>query len=132
QRLQLHDNRLRQLRQSETVDVHRIEVTPPNEARQDRDPLPPRTVAASSPIAETYNALVLGTRDYVRKTGFEHVFVAVSGGIDSAIVAAIAVDALGPENVTGVSMPSRYSSEGSVADAVDLAQRLGIRLVSLP
>jgi len=131
-RLQLHDNRLRQMRQRETVDVRRIEITPPNEVRQDRDPLPPREVAVPSAIAETYNALVLGTRDYVRKTGFEHVFIACSGGIDSAIVAAIAVDALGAENVTGVSMPSRYSSEGSIADAVDLAERLGIRLLSLP
>jgi NAD+ synthase (glutamine-hydrolysing) len=68
----------------------------------------------------------------VRKTGFERAFVALSGGIDSALVGAVAVDALGAEHVTGVSMPSRYSSEGSISDAVDLAQRLGIRLVSLP
>jgi NAD+ synthase (glutamine-hydrolysing) len=127
-RLQLHDNRLRQMRERSSVDVHRIEVTPANPDRQDREPLPPRVVAPTEDLAETYQALVLGTRDYVRKTGFEHVFVAVSGGIDSAFVAAVAVDALGPEHVTGVSMPSRYSSEGSIADAVDLCQRM----LSLP
>jgi len=130
-RLQLHDNRLRQMRERSSVEVHRIEVTPPNPERQDREPLPPRVVAPTEDIAETYQALVLGPRAYVRKTGCEHVFVAVSGGIDSAFVAAVAVDALGPEHVTGVSLPSRYSSEGSVSDAVDLAQRLGIRLVSM-
>jgi len=131
-RLQLHDNRLRQMRQPETVDVRRIEITPPNMERQDRDPLPPREVAVPSAIAETYNALVLGTRDYVRKVGFEHVFIMISGGIDSALVAAVAVDALGAENVTGISMPSRYSSEGSIADAVDLAERLGFHMLSMP
>ncbi len=79
-----------------------------------------------------YKALVTGTRDYVRKTGFEKVAIALSGGIDSTIVAAIAVDALGPENVTGVSLPSRYSSDHSVSDAELLAERLGITLWKLP
>ncbi|MQC16784.1 MAG: NAD+ synthase [Chloroflexi bacterium] len=132
QRLQLHDNRLRRMREYEAPEVVRVHVTDADPSRQDRTPIPPRDVQPPSDLEETYRALVVGTRDYVRKTGFEHVFVALSGGIDSAIVGAIAVDALGPEHVTGVSMPSRYSSEGSVADAVDLAQRLGIRLVSLP
>ncbi|MCK9487200.1 MAG: NAD+ synthase [Dehalococcoidia bacterium] len=131
-RLQLHDNRLRQMRERSSVAVQRIEVTPADEARQDRDPLPPRTLESRSDLADIYDALVLGTRDYVQKTGFDHVFIALSGGIDSAFVAAVAVDALGPEHVTGVSMPSRYSSEGSIADAVDLAERLGIAMVSLP
>src|SRR5439155_1035764 len=67
--------------------------------------------------AEVYGALVLGTRDYLHKTGFEKALLALSGGIDSSIVAAIAVDAVGAENVHGVSMPSRYSSEGSIKDA---------------
>lgn len=79
-----------------------------------------------------YEALVLGTRDYVRKTGFEKVVIALSGGIDSTLTAVIAVDALGAENVTCVSMPSRYSSEGSVADAVALAENLGIELMTIP
>ena len=77
---------------------------------------------------EVYAALLLGTRDYVRKCGFDRVLVAMSGGIDSSLVAAIAADALGPENVVGVSMPSRFSSEGSVLDARALAGNLGIEL----
>jgi NAD+ synthase (glutamine-hydrolysing) len=79
----------------------------------------------------TWDALVLGTRDYVRKCGFSKALVGLSGGIDSALVAAIAVEALGAENVTGVGMPSEFSSEGSKDDARDLAGRLGIRFEML-
>lgn len=80
-----------------------------------------------------HNALVLGTRDYVRKNGFSSIVIGLSGGIDSSIVAAIAVDALGAENVHGVAMPSRYSSAGSLDDAQKLADALGIdhRVVSI-
>ena len=78
-------------------------------------------------VEATWDALVLGTRDYVRKCGFSKALIGLSGGIDSALVAAIAVDALGAENVMGVGMPSGYSSEGSKDDARDLAARLGIR-----
>ncbi len=81
---------------------------------------------------EVYEALVLGTRDYLKKTGFKKALIALSGGIDSSLVAAIAVDALGAENVICVAMPSRYSSEGSVTDAVLLAENLGIDLWNLP
>ena len=81
---------------------------------------------------EVYQALKLGTRDYVRKCGFSKVLIALSGGIDSSLVAAIAVDALGSDNVGGVSMPSRFSSEGSVVDAKLLADNLGIDLWTLP
>ena len=81
---------------------------------------------------EVYAALLLGTRDYVRKCGFDRVLVAMSGGIDSSLVAVIASDALGPENVIGVSMPSRFSSEGSVLDARALARNLGIELREIP
>jgi len=77
--------------------------------------------------ASAYEALVLGTRDYVRKCGFHKVIIGLSGGIDSALTAAIAVDALGPENVIGVGMPGPYSSEGSIDDARQLATNLGIR-----
>jgi len=77
--------------------------------------------------AQAYAALVLGTRDYVRKCGFRKAIIGLSGGIDSALTAAIAVDALGAENVIGVGMPSMYSSEGSVSDARVLASNLGIR-----
>src|SRR6185312_14524627 len=82
--------------------------------------------------AGAYAALVLGTRDYVRKCGFKKVVVGLSGGIDSALTAAIAVDALGKENVTGVSMPGPYSSQGSKDDARELAQNLGIRYEVIP
>jgi NAD+ synthase (glutamine-hydrolysing) len=83
-------------------------------------------------IAYAYRALVIGTYDYVRKCGFKKVLVGLSGGIDSAVVAATAVDALGAENVLGVSMPGPYSSEGSMRDAASLAKNLGIELVTLP
>lgn len=79
------------------------------------------------PAAELYGALVLGLRDYVRKCGFKSCVLGLSGGIDSALVAAIAADALGPQNVLGVSLPSVFSSQGSKDDARDLAQRLGIQ-----
>ncbi len=83
--------------------------------------------APSSETAAVWDALVLGTRDYVRKCGFSKALVAVSGGIDSALVAAIAVEALGAENVVGVGMPSEYSSTGSIEDARALALNLGIQ-----
>ncbi len=79
-----------------------------------------------------WHALTLGTRDFVRKCGAEKVIVGLSGGMDSSLVCCVAVEALGAENVTGVLMPSPYSSEGSVSDAHSLAQNLGIRTVTLP
>ena len=82
--------------------------------------------------ASIYAALVLGTRDYVSKCGFKKVIIGLSGGIDSALTAAIAVDAIGAENVTGVGMPGPYSSPGSIDDARALAGSLGIRFVTLP
>jgi NAD+ synthase (glutamine-hydrolysing) len=85
-----------------------------------------------TPEAEIWNALVLGVRDYARKTHFKKVLLGLSGGIDSALTAAIAVDALGPENVLGVMMPSAYSSKGSVDDSVELARNLGIQVRELP
>jgi NAD+ synthase (glutamine-hydrolysing) len=81
---------------------------------------------------EMLNALVLGVRDYFRKTGFRSAVVGLSGGIDSSLVAAIAAEALGKQNVTGVSMPSRYSSEHSKSDAGLLARSLGIEFLSIP
>jgi NAD+ synthase (glutamine-hydrolysing) len=93
------------------------------------EPAPPPAPPSIPPVApeEIYRALVLGTRDYVRKNGFERVVVGLSGGVDSALVATIAVDALGPAGVVGVSMPSRHTSPASSRDAVELARRLGIR-----
>ena len=93
---------------------------------------PPETHPPLDDIAEIYGALCLGLGDYVRKNGFSQVVLGLSGGIDSALTAAIAADALGPEAVWGVTMPSRYSSEGSVADSRALAQNLGIRFSEIP
>jgi NAD+ synthase (glutamine-hydrolysing) len=126
---QLHESRLRRDRAPIEGPRPLVVTTRPE---GERDPLPAEVPEAPERVAEIYDALVLGTHDYVRKSGFDHVFVAMSGGIDSALVAAVAVDALGADAVTGVSMPSRYSSEGSIADAVELAENLGVRLASLP
>ncbi len=83
-------------------------------------------------IASIHAALVLGLRDYVRKCGFKNVIIGLSGGIDSAVVAALAVESLGCEHVTGVAMPSRYSSDHSLADAATLAGNLKIRYLTIP
>jgi NAD+ synthase/NAD+ synthase (glutamine-hydrolysing) len=83
-------------------------------------------------IAYAYQAIITGTRDYVRKCNFSKTIVGLSGGVDSAVVAAIAVDALGKENVLGVSMPGPYSSEGSQTDAKCLAHNLGIEFLTVP
>jgi NAD+ synthase (glutamine-hydrolysing) len=113
---------------------------PPAVARITLDfeiPSPPELAIA--PVAppleeaeEVWKALVLGTRDYLGKTGFQQAVISLSGGIDSSVVAAVAVDALGPENVVGVSLPSRFSSEHSRDDARALAENLGIRYLSIP
>lgn len=102
-------------------------------SREHRTDIEPATIAgAFDDLEEVYLALVTALRDYVRNNGFSEVVVSLSGGIDSALTAAIAVDALGPEAVRGVTMPSRYSSEGSIDDSVDLAERLGIRIDVVP
>ncbi|MBS1816565.1 MAG: NAD+ synthase [Acidobacteria bacterium] len=90
---------------------------------------PPSDLVAES---EVWRALVLGTRDYARKCGFGSVVLGLSGGIDSALTAAIAADALGPANVLGVLMPSPYSSRGSIDDSLALASNLGIQTLTLP
>jgi NAD+ synthase (glutamine-hydrolysing) len=99
---------------------------PPAWATEDRPvevaPAAPRL----DPVHEVYEALVLGTRDYVTKNGFTDVVIGLSGGVDSSLVAVIAADALGPDHVHGVLMPSRYSSDHSVTDAQELASALGI------
>jgi len=94
---------------------------------------PLRPVASVlDPVAEVYEALVLGTRDYLGKNGFSDAVIGLSGGIDSSLVAAVAVDAVGAAHVHGVAMPSRYSSGGSVSDAEALAAALGIDLATAP
>jgi NAD+ synthase (glutamine-hydrolysing) len=98
----------------------------------EKPPLPTRHVEARGLPAEVYDALVLGTRDYVLKNGFEKVLIGLSGGLDSSLVATIAVDALGKSNVVGVAMPSRFSSPGSLSDAGLLARNLSIKLLNIP
>lgn len=101
-----------------------------DKSQADKRPLSTRHPRRYDRIGEIYAALVTGTRDYVLKSGFSKALVALSGGVDSSLVAAIAVDALGSDNVYGLSMPSRYSSEGSILDAQELAQNLGIELMT--
>jgi len=110
--------------------VKRVRVT-----EQLPDPGPPAERRLAAPLGveeEVYRALVTATRDYVRKNGFDTVHVGLSGGIDSSLVATVAADALGRDQVVGVAMPSSYSSESSVTDARALAGALGIRLLELP
>jgi NAD+ synthase (glutamine-hydrolysing) len=108
------------------------EVRVSDEPVRNDDVLPSRLVPLLDPDAEVYAALVTGTRDYVRRNGFTDVVIGLSGGIDSTLVACAAVDALGAENVHGVAMPSRYSSDGSRHDAATLAENLGIELRTIP
>jgi NAD+ synthase (glutamine-hydrolysing) len=94
--------------------------------RSDKPALSLETRKRLDPIGEVYSALVVSLRDYVQKNGFKSIALGLSGGIDSALVAAIAADAIGAKNVYGVSMPSKYSSEHSKADALDSANRIGL------
>jgi len=133
-RQRLHDPRRRQVRarpQDGEDSVERVILSGRDDSGE-KPPIPPRKPLQFGRVGEVYEALVLGIRDYVRKNGFESVLVGLSGGIDSSLTAALAVDALGPDRVVGVSMPSRYSSEGSKTDAEALARRLGIRYLVVP
>ena len=133
-RSQLHDPRRRKETpwvKKELERVTKIEVLNEGPAVA-KPPLPPRQVERLSEIAEIYQALVLGIRDYVRKNGFKKVVIGLSGGVDSSLVAAIATDAIGADNVIGISMPSRYSSPGSKSDAEALARNLGIEFRVIP
>lgn len=133
-RSQLHDPRRRKETpwvREKLQEATKIEVSSeyPTIAKP---PVPPRQVDRLDESAEIYQALVLGTRDYVRKNGFGKVVIGLSGGVDSSLVATIAADALGADNVIGVSMPSRYSSPESVSDAKALARNLGIEFKVIP
>ena len=137
-RSRLHDPRRRQERtqvRDEDVPVIPIDarpLVPPQSNNHVVLGAPQRIEPKMEHLQEIYSALVLGTRDYVRKTGFQRAIIGLSGGIDSSLTAAIAVDALGAENVLGVSMPSGYSSEGSKTDAQALAENLGIEYITIP
>lgn len=101
-------------------------------AQKNKPSIPTHTTKTLDAVAEVYQALSLGLRDYVRKNGFKKVTIGLSGGIDSALVASLASDVAGRENVIGVFMPSRYSSEESRIDAVELARNLNISFLTIP
>jgi NAD+ synthase (glutamine-hydrolysing) len=127
----LRDTRLRPPARQKLSDVRRLCVL--ERAASGAAPEPgPAPGPVLEPEAEVYAALTLGTRDYVEKNGFDRVVIGLSGGIDSTLVALIAADALGPERVTCVSMPSRYSSSGTKDDARALAENLGVPFLELP
>jgi NAD+ synthase (glutamine-hydrolysing) len=129
-RARLHDSRRRKEKLRSGAASTRVALSPL--PAREQPALPARAHDVLEPVEEIYQALVLGTRDYVTKTGFRHAVIGLSGGIDSALVAAIACDALGPANVTGVTMPSPFSSGGTRRDAARLARNLGIEFMRLP
>ena len=134
-RLRLHDPRFRSEKkharqQGETV--QQINTDAVEISREARWPVTPRIEPELDGVAEIYKGLKLGCHDYARKNGFEKVVLGLSGGVDSAISATIAVDALGAQNVLTLFMPSRYSSEESRQDAFELAQNLGIECTTVP
>jgi NAD+ synthase (glutamine-hydrolysing) len=124
----LHDPRRRRekTRVSTNDGLDLIDLKDVPRAIGDKPPIPPRRDERLDETAETYLALVTGTRDYVLKNGFDKIYFGLSGGIDSALTAVIAADAIGPTNVNAVFMPTRYSSSESARDAKQLAENLGI------
>jgi NAD+ synthase (glutamine-hydrolysing) len=129
----IHDPRRRKEKQDWSAQDDRIHVIALRKTKPKRKPpLPQRDSSTLSAMEEIYRALTLGVCDYVTKNGFQKVVIGLSGGIDSSLVAAIAVDALGKENVTGVSMPSSYTSSESQDDAKELAANLGFTFISIP
>jgi NAD+ synthase (glutamine-hydrolysing) len=119
-----------------TITIRRVTLAPSPETQKPPEVFRPEGAGTFWPRlsdpAEVYAALVTGTRDYVRKNGFRSAILALSGGIDSALTATIAADAIGPGNVYVVLMPSRYSSDHSVIDAEDLVKRQGLHAVTIP
>ncbi len=103
-----------------------------DQSRKAKRPLAPSIALELDPLEEALQALILGTRDYVTKTGFNKAVIGLSGGIDSALTAVIAVKALGASNVTALFMPSQYTSDQSFNDAHELSENLGIRMITLP
>lgn len=130
-RWHLLDPRERKVTGRRNVTIEQVELSGDN-LNPERKTIAPSLAAPLDELAEIYNALVLGTRDYIHKNKFQQVVLGLSGGIDSSLTAAIAVDALGPENVVGVAMPTRYSSAHSLEDAERLAKNLGIRFLTIP
>ena len=128
-RTRLFDARVRRIEEIEKRHFHSVPIRM-NEI--DRSPIEAPVAAILDPLVETYRALVLAVRDYVRKGGFTKVVLGSSGGVDSALTATIACDALGAENVTCIAMPTRYSSDHSLSDAAELARNLGCHHHVLP
>jgi NAD+ synthase (glutamine-hydrolysing) len=128
----LKDPRSREMSQREDAGADLPVVELRSVPEPARPSLKPRAIETPSGAREVYEALILGTRDYVRKNGFETVVLGVSGGVDSALTASIAVDALGPSSVKGVFMPSPITSAMSEEDAAALAANLGIEFMTLP
>jgi NAD+ synthase (glutamine-hydrolysing) len=114
---------------AERLELQVTEVSVPSDAKVERSPLTPRAATPLDGPAEIYAAVVLGVRDYILKQNFQKVVIGMSGGVDSALTAAIAADALGPQNVIGVRMPSRYTSPESLEDAGLVAEALGMQLL---
>ncbi len=134
-RSRIHDPRRRKERHALEAHLEKAEVIEVEGRKSKHTTKPPvksRIEKFNNKEEEILRALVLGTKDYVTKNGFKKVAIGLSGGIDSALVAAVAVEALGNDNVIGVTMPSRYSSKGSVSDSEKLAQNLGIELINIP
>ena len=133
-RSRLRDPRPRQEKAAILAEIGAAETITLAEGQPEpRPPLPPPSLSIPpEPAAEVYLALMVGVRDYVRKSGFGKTVIGLSGGIDSALTAVIAVDALGADNALGVAMPSRYSSAGSVRDALELAANLGMDCWTIP
>ena len=135
-RHRLHDPRRRQEKQTAEGHVASVQLggapARPSEGSTDNLPPIPPSFDPADRLPDVYRALVVGTRDYVRKNGFEKVLVGLSGGIDSALVAIIAIDALGVENVGLVTMPSRFTSDGTKSDAQSMADGLGAPLKTMP
>ncbi len=129
-RARMHDARPRQNARETPASVRRRVLS--EESFTEPEPISAGVPVQHEDIEEVYAALVMGTRDYVRKNGFKHVVLGLSGGIDSSLVAVIAVDALGADAVTGVIMPSQYSSEHSKTDAAELARTIGIKTITMP
>jgi NAD+ synthase (glutamine-hydrolysing) len=129
-RRRLHDPRWRQ---RPTGAADRVSLAPVRRPRRKKPELDRRPLVG--PLAaeeEVYTALTLGTREYFSKNGFKHVVLGLSGGVDSALALAIAVDALGADAVTAVSMPSRYTADHNREDAAECARRLGVELLEIP
>jgi len=131
-RKRLHDPRRRQQIRGQTGEFPIFQMERSRRENREFTRLIPNLPDPLDEDAEIYQALVVGTRDYVVKNGFKKVVLGLSGGIDSALTACIAVDALGSENVVGVLMPSEFSSRGSVEDSEQLGKNLGIELLTLP